>query len=86
MINSVLIFYIRFNKSTVNALLFILIDKKFKFITISLAVLLSSFRAVSYAFYIFCEVIFLCSELLFFMLIVLMWSDTMWLFKLYAER
>ncbi len=86
MINSFLIFCIRSIRSTVNVLLLILIDEKFNFIMILLALLLSLFRSASHAYCIFCKTFFFHSELLFFILIVLMWLSIMWLFRLFAEQ
>ncbi len=80
-IKSALIFCIRSNRFTANMLLFILIDEKFNFISILLAVSLSSFQLTSYASHAFCEKIFLHSKLLFFMLIVLVQLSTMQLFR-----
>jgi len=86
MTNSFLIFCIRSTRSTVNILLLILINEKFNFIAVLLALLLSSFRSASHASCVFCKMFFLHSELFFFMSIFLMWLSTIWLLKLYTER
>jgi len=86
MTNSAFIFCIRSNRSTADMLLLILINERFSFISISLAVSLSLFQLTSHASHVFCERIFLYSELLCFMLIVLVQSDVMWLFRLFAEQ
>jgi len=86
MANSALISCIRPNRPTADVSLPILIDEGSNSIPISLAVSLSSFRLASRASRAFCEGVFLHSELLFFMLIVLVRPGAMRLSRLFAGR